>query len=68
LCLTQILMEVSTDLGPAMVGINDLKSDPVNFRDREGGSEADHVPKKMKLTGATETQLYGSSWQAGRQH
>lgn len=58
----QILLEVSTKLGPAMVGINDIKSDPVNFRDREGGEES-KIPKKMKLHGATETQLYGSSWE-----
>jgi pyridoxal 5'-phosphate synthase pdxS subunit len=30
------LAEISTGLGKAMVGINDLKKDPVNFRDREG--------------------------------
>merc|ERR1712071_460240 len=29
----KILMEVSTGLGPAMVGISDIKGDPVNFRD-----------------------------------
>eukprot|EP00588_Corethron_pennatum_P016220 CAMPEP_0194303118 /NCGR_PEP_ID=MMETSP0171-20130528/1052_1 /TAXON_ID=218684 /ORGANISM="Corethron pennatum, Strain L29A3" /LENGTH=310 /DNA_ID=CAMNT_0039053897 /DNA_START=72 /DNA_END=1004 /DNA_ORIENTATION=+ len=33
----KVLMEASTNLGPAMVGICDIKSDPVNFRDREGG-------------------------------
>merc|ERR1719296_641588 len=33
----KVLMEVSTGLGPAMVGISDIKGDPVNFRDREGG-------------------------------
>merc|ERR1712086_440169 len=31
----KILLEVSTGLGQAMVGISDLKSDPVNFRDRD---------------------------------
>ena len=31
-------------------------------RDREGGG--DNIPKKRKLVGATETQLYGSSWNA----
>jgi len=30
------LAEISTGLGAAMVGIQDLKTDPVNFRDREG--------------------------------
>ena len=30
----QILAEVSAKLGPAMVGISDIKADPVNFRDR----------------------------------
>jgi len=57
-----VLAKVSTDLGKPMVGISDLTSDSVNFRDREGG--ADGVPKKRKLDGATETQLYGSSWRA----
>ena len=59
----KILMEVSTGLGPAMVGISDIKGDAVNFRDREGGvSNSDGVPPKKTLHGATETQLYGSSW------
>ena len=31
------LAEVSTGLGPAMVGISDLKKSRVFFRDREGG-------------------------------
>jgi pyridoxal 5'-phosphate synthase pdxS subunit len=57
----KILAEVSSGLGKAMVGITDLANDPVNFRDREGGS--DLVPKKRKLHGHTETQLYGSSWE-----
>ena len=55
----KVLMEVSTDLGPAMVGVQDIKGDAVNFRDREGG---DRVPPKMQLSGPTEVQLYGSSW------
>lgn len=60
----KILMEVSTGLGPAMVGISDIKGDPVNFRDREGGSYTYNgkVPPKRELHGATETQMYGSSW------
>jgi pyridoxal 5'-phosphate synthase pdxS subunit len=60
----KILMEVSTGLGPAMVGISDIKGDPVNFRDREGGSYTydGKVPPKRELHGATETQMYGSSW------
>jgi len=60
----KILMEVSTGLGPAMVGISDIKGDPVNFRDREGGSYSyeGKVPPKKELHGATETQMYGSSW------
>merc|ERR1711957_807806 len=60
----KVLMEVSTALGPAMVGICDIKSDPVNFRDREGGSYsyAGQVPPKKELHGPTETQTYGSSW------
>jgi pyridoxal 5'-phosphate synthase pdxS subunit len=64
----KVLMECSTGLGPAMVGICDIKGDPVNFRDREGGEFTydGHVPKKRKVTGKTETQMYGSSWEAPR--
>ena len=64
----KILMEVSTGLGPAMVGICDIKADPVNFRDREGGevTYSGKVPPKRDLHGATETQLYGSSWESTR--
>merc|ERR1711923_275208 len=51
----KVLMEVSTNLGPAMVGISDLKADPINFRDREG-SNMGRVPPKKELHGATETQ------------
>mmetsp|Transcript_18233 Transcript_18233/g.25688 ORF Transcript_18233/g.25688 Transcript_18233/m.25688 type:complete len:337 (+) Transcript_18233:326-1336(+) len=60
----KVLMEVSTGLGPAMVGISDIKGDPVNFRDREGGefSYEGKVPPKKELSGHTETQIYGSSW------
>jgi len=60
----KILMEVSTGLGPAMVGIADIKGDPVNFRDREGGNFTyeGKVPPKRDLHGPTETQMYGSSW------
>merc|ERR1711862_679438 len=60
----KVLMDVSTGLGPVMVGISDIKGDPVNFRDREGGefSYAGKVPPKKELHGATETQMYGSSW------
>lgn len=51
-----------------MVGITDLANDPVNFRDREGGaSNADGVPKKRKVYGHTEQQLYGSSWEAAHE-
>lgn len=57
---TQILGEVSTGLGPAMVGVSDIAGDAVNFRGREGGGQ---IPKKRKLEGHTETQLYGSSWE-----
>eukprot|EP00548_Thalassiothrix_antarctica_P002064 CAMPEP_0194129660 /NCGR_PEP_ID=MMETSP0152-20130528/869_1 /TAXON_ID=1049557 /ORGANISM="Thalassiothrix antarctica, Strain L6-D1" /LENGTH=331 /DNA_ID=CAMNT_0038823961 /DNA_START=43 /DNA_END=1038 /DNA_ORIENTATION=+ len=58
------VMEVSTGLGPAMVGICDIKGDPVNFRDREGGEHvySGKVPPKKELHGKTETQVYGSSW------
>jgi pyridoxal 5'-phosphate synthase pdxS subunit len=60
----KVLMDVSTGLGPAMVGICDIKGDPVNFRDREGGEFVyeGRVPPKKNLTGRTETQMYGSSW------
>jgi pyridoxal 5'-phosphate synthase pdxS subunit len=60
----KVLMDVSTGLGPAMVGISDLHADPVNFRDREGGELAavGTVPPKKELHGKTETQVYGSSW------
>lgn len=67
----KVLAEVSSGLGPAMVGITDLANDPVNFRDREGGgdhhSNADGVPKKRKVHGHTEKQLYGSSWEAAQE-
>ena len=58
------LMEVSTGLGPAMVGISDIKGGAVNFRDREGGEFIYHgkVPPKKDTKGPTETQMYGSSW------
>jgi len=52
----KVLAEVSTDLGPAMVGITDLANDKVNFRDREGGGDA-------KVRG-TEVHMKGSSWEA----
>merc|ERR1712118_582699 len=61
----KVLAEVSVGLGKAMVGISDVKGDAVNFRDREGGAKeatAEGIPKKRKLHGHTETQLYGSSW------
>eukprot|EP00978_Attheya_sp_CCMP212_P034001 scaffold140364_cov59-Attheya_sp.AAC.2 len=59
----KILMECSTGLGPAMVGISDIKGDSVNFRDREGGQAyGGMVPPKVALVGASETQMYGSSW------
>merc|ERR1719506_2194557 len=64
----KILAKLSAGLGKAMVGITDIANDPVNFRDREGGNP-DGVPKKRKLHGHTEVQLYGSSWnQPGQQH
>ncbi|OEU17172.1 vitamin B6 biosynthesis protein [Fragilariopsis cylindrus CCMP1102] len=60
----KVLVECSTGLGPAMVGICDIKADPVNFRDREGGEYTyeGKVPPKKELHGHTETQMYGSSW------
>jgi pyridoxal 5'-phosphate synthase pdxS subunit len=61
----KVVMECSTGLGPAMVGICDIKGQAVNFRDREGGefSYDGHVPKKRKVVGETEVQVYGSSWE-----
>lgn len=62
----KILAECSTGLGQAMVGITDIANDPTNFRDREGGNPGgrnfDGVPKKRRVEGQSETQLYGSSW------
>merc|ERR1711869_147266 len=51
----KVLMDVSTGLGPAMVGISDIKGDPVNFRDREGGEYTyeGRVPPKKELHGRT---------------
>lgn len=60
----KLLADLSSGLGPAMVGITDLANDPVNFRDREGGV----VPPKKNLSGYTETQLYGSSWNHHMKH
>ena len=59
----KVLADVSTGLGPAMVGITDIANDPVNFRDREGGNQ-ERIPPKKNLHGKTESQLYGSSWEA----
>jgi len=63
----KILAQVSTNIGEAMVGINDVEGDAVNFRDREGGNKSNHAKlgngKQVKLNGETETQLYGSSWE-----
>merc|ERR1711871_348330 len=36
----KLLAEVSTDLGEAMVGIQDIKKSNVNFRDREAGQKS----------------------------
>jgi pyridoxal 5'-phosphate synthase pdxS subunit len=60
----KVLMDASTGLGPAMVGISDIKGDPVNFRDREGGESSydGKVPPKRDVHGHTETKVYGSSW------
>jgi pyridoxal 5'-phosphate synthase pdxS subunit len=44
----KVLTEVSTGLGPTVVGLSNIKADPVNFRDREGGefTYAGKVPPK----------------------
>mmetsp|Transcript_2919 Transcript_2919/g.6352 ORF Transcript_2919/g.6352 Transcript_2919/m.6352 type:complete len:329 (-) Transcript_2919:186-1172(-) len=57
----KVLAEASAGLGQAMVGITDIANDPVNFRDREAGN-FDGVPKKRRVEGHSESQLYGSSW------
>merc|ERR1711869_124645 len=44
----KVLLETSTNLGEAMVGISDIKSSKINFRDREGGNPA-HDQKKRKM-------------------
>jgi hypothetical protein len=49
----QILAEVSTALGPAMVGICDIKNDKVNFRDREGASVEDAAAAKRRRMAAS---------------
>mgnify|MGYP001810489509 CR=1 FL=1 len=54
----KLLAEVSSNLGPAMVGITDLQHDAVNFRDREAGQGA----ASKKKVSATETHMQGSSW------
>merc|ERR1711965_601074 len=38
------LAKVSRNIGPAMVGISDLKKSTVNFRDREGGEHNKSKP------------------------
>jgi pyridoxal 5'-phosphate synthase pdxS subunit len=60
----KVLRDVSTGLGPAMVGISDIPGDAINFRDREGGEHtySGKVPPKREVTGHTETVMYGSSW------
>jgi len=57
------LAEISTGLGKAMVGINDLKSDPVNFRDREGAQPMPQLPPGHNPA-STGSELHGSSWKA----
>ena len=60
----KVLLKCSTGLGPALVGIYDMKGDPVNFRDREEGEYlySGNVPPKRNLHGNTEIQMYISSW------
>lgn len=41
------LAEVSRNIGPAMVGISDLKASRVNFRDREGGEHKKAAPANV---------------------
>ena len=53
------LAEVSTDIGKAMVGISDIKRDPVNFRDREGGQKR-HKTAHHGSNNAEGNSVYGS--------
>ena len=46
----EILAKISTGLGSPMVGISDLKSDPVSFRSREGGNNQLNCESKPKGT------------------
>eukprot|EP00957_Ditylum_brightwellii_P147282 11215201-Ditylum_brightwellii.AAC.1 len=61
----KVLMEVSTGIGPTMVRISDIKGNPVNFCDCGKGeySYEGNVSPKKQLHGATETQMYGFSWE-----
>jgi pyridoxal 5'-phosphate synthase pdxS subunit len=54
----KVLMEVSRGLGQAMVGVQDLHRDPVNFRGREAGE----VSADGKPTRSTDAHMHGSSW------
>lgn len=60
----KVLMKVSTGLGPAMTGVGNIKADPINFRDREGGGfiNSDHILEEKILNINSRSQMYGSSW------
>ena len=47
-----VIARVSENLGKAMVGISDIHADPVNFRDREGGSHKRHKASHSSNNGA----------------
>uniref|UniRef100_A0A7S2SJ12 pyridoxal 5'-phosphate synthase (glutamine hydrolyzing) n=1 Tax=Rhizochromulina marina TaxID=1034831 RepID=A0A7S2SJ12_9STRA len=52
----KILASVSAGLGPAMVGISDIKAANVNFRDREGGEPSEgHHHKKQRTSAPIRT-------------
>lgn len=38
-----MVVQVSCGLGEAMVGVSDLHTDPVHFRDREGELVEEHL-------------------------
>jgi pyridoxal 5'-phosphate synthase pdxS subunit len=60
----KVLAEVSTNLGPAMVGISDIARDRVNFRDREGGSGLSHKDgHTVSIQRSVDAYMKGSSWE-----
>merc|ERR1719287_293883 len=52
----KVLLETSTNLGKAMVGISDVKGDAVNFRDREGGGKEARPRASRRSASSTATR------------